>query len=275
MRKIEVCCGNLRDAIEAQEGGAERIELCSALEVGGLTPSYGLVKAVQEMCPRLPVNVIIRPRGGDFVYDGEEVAQMLLDIIQCRLMRVHGVVIGALTPAGDIDLPVCRLLVKAARGVTENLHSTISPLISNLCSLPSNLCSLHSTLYTLSSIPSLSVTFHRAFDVCRDPRQALEDIVSLGCDRLLTSGQRATALQGAENIASYVRQAAGRIIIMPGCGVNPDNIAEIEHITAAGEFHSTARGASFTNQVHTNPHVDFDENQPQRRTSRSVIEQLL
>ena len=259
MRKIEVCCGSLHDAIEAQEGGAVRIELCSALEVGGITPSYGLIKAVQEMCPSLPINVIIRPRGGGFVYDGEEVAQMLLDIIQCRLMRVHGVVIGALTPAGDIDLPICRLLMKAARGTLSPSDAPrfVSPPISGGVG------------------GGLSVTFHRAFDVCRDPHQALEDIISLGCDRLLTSGQRATALQGAENIASYVRQAAHRLIVMPGCGVTPDNIAEIEHITAADEFHSTARGASFTNQVHTNPHIDFDENLPQRRTSRSIVEQLL
>lgn len=247
MRKIEVCCGSLHDAIEAYEGGAERIELCSALEIGGITPSFGLVKAVQSACPKLKVNVIIRPRGGDFVYEGEEVTQMLFDIAQCRLMGVHGVVIGALTRAGDIDMPTCRLMMKAAKGISS----------------------------TIGSKPSLSVTFHRAFDVSRDPRQALEDIISLGCDRLLTSGQRENALNGAETIAALNRQADGRIIVMPGCGVNPDNIAEIEEITSAEEFHSTARGLSFINKVYTNSNVDFGENQPQRRTDRSVVAKLV
>ena len=246
MRTIEVCCGSLRDAMEAQAGGAERIELCSALELGGLTPSYGLVKAVQTMCPDLKINVIIRPRGGDFVYNGEEVTQMLFDIAQCRKMGVYGVVIGALWPDGSIDTDVCRQLVKAAK---SSLHS--------------------------DGLPPLSVTFHRAFDVCRDTACELEKLILLHCDRLLTSGQRENALNGAENIAELVRMAAGRITVMPGCGITPDNIAEIEEITGATEFHSTARGTAYINKVYANPHVDFGENQPQRRTDRSVVEALV
>lgn len=244
MRTIEVCCGSLADAIEANEGGAARIELCSALELGGVTPSYGLIKAVQTRCPELDINVIIRPRGGNFVYTAEEITQMLLDIAQCRTMGVHGVVIGALTKEGQVDMVTCRLMMKAAKDVTGGL-------------------------------PSLSVTFHRAFDVCRDQMSALEDVITLRCDRLLTSGGRSTALQGAEQIAALVRRSASRIIVMPGCGITPDNIAEIEEITEASEYHSTARGAAQTVNVYVNKDVDFGETEPQRQTSREVVAALV
>lgn len=245
MRIIEVCCGNLRDAMEAQAGGAKRIELCSALEVGGLTPSFGLIRAVKEFCKGVEINVIIRPRPGDFAYSGDEITQMIYDITQCRRAGVHGVVIGALTPEGDVNVQVTTLL-----------H--------------------HYATFTEPSLPhKLSVTFHRAFDVCRDPAAAIEDIVTIGCHRILTSGQRENALAGAENIAQYVKQAAGRIIIMPGCGVNPTNIAEIERVTGATEFHSTARGEACVTEVYANPHIDFGENRPQPATSREVVARLV
>ena len=202
MRKIEVCSTSLNDAREAEAGGAIRIELCSAITCGGVTPSYGTIRCVVDAELNLDINVLIRAREGGFNYSESEIETMCRDIEFCREAGVHGVVIGALTEQGDIDIEACKRMMDAAG--------------------------------------DMSVTFHRAFDICRDPFTALEQIVSLGCDRLLTSGQQASAEIGAELIAELVKRAAGRIIIMPGAGINPKNIATIEQKTAATEFHSTA-----------------------------------
>lgn len=202
MRTIEVCCSSLSEAREAEAGGARRIELCSAITCGGVTPSHGTITAIVQAGLNIDVNVLIRPREGGFCYTSEEVATMCRDIEFCRQAGVHGVVIGALTAEGDIDMEACKHMIDAAG--------------------------------------DLSVTFHRAFDVCRDPYQALEQIISLGCDRLLSSGQMPSAEQGAGLLAELVKKAANRIIIMPGAGINPQNIALIEQKTAATEFHSTA-----------------------------------
>ena len=202
MRKIEVCSTSLDDAREAEAGGAIRIELCSAITCGGVTPSHGLIKSVVDANLNLDINVLIRAREGGFCYTETEVEAMYQDIEFCREAGVHGVVIGALTDDGDIDMEACQKMVAAAG--------------------------------------EMSITFHRAFDICREPLVALEQIISLGCHRLLTSGQQPSAEQGAEFIAELVKRAAGRIIIMPGAGINPKNIAAIEQKTAATEFHSTA-----------------------------------
>ena len=202
MRKIEVCSTSLDDAREAEAGGAIRIELCSAITCGGVTPSHGLIKSVVGANLNLDINVLIRAREGGFCYTAAEVEAMCQDIEFCREAGVHGVVIGALTAEGDIDMEACRKMVAAAG--------------------------------------EMSITFHRAFDICREPLVVLEQIISLGCHRLLTSGQQSSAEQGAEFIAELVKRAAGRIIIMPGAGINPKNIVAIEQKTAATEFHSTA-----------------------------------
>ena len=202
MRKIEVCSTSLDDAREAEAGGAIRIELCSAITCGGVTPSHGLIKSVVDANLNLDINVLIRAREGGFCYTEAEVEAMCQDIEFCREAGVHGVVIGALTDDGDIDMEACQKMVAAAG--------------------------------------EMSITFHRAFDICSEPLVALEQIISLGCHRLLTSGQQPSAEQGAEFIAELVERAAGRIIIMPGAGINPKNIAAIEQKTAATEFHSTA-----------------------------------
>ena len=202
MRKIEVCSTSLDDAREAEAGGAIRIELCSAITCGGVTPSHGLIKSVVDANLNLDINVLIRAREGGFCYTAAEVDAMCQDIEFCRETGAHGVVIGALTANGDIDMEACQKMVAAAG--------------------------------------DMSITFHRAFDICREPLVALEQIISLGCHRLLTSGQQSSAEQGAEFIAELVKRAAGRIIIMPGAGINPKNIAAIEQKTAATEFHSTA-----------------------------------
>ena len=199
---LEICTGSMAGALAAREGGARRIELCAALEVGGITPSAGLIAAVREISG-MQLHVLIRPRGGDFLYDEYEAKCMEHDIRLCHKLGVDGVVIGALTAEGDIDVALCRRLVGAAEG--------------------------------------MSITFHRAFDMCRNPEQALEDLIELGCHRLLTSGQAATALGGATLIRRLVQQAAGRIILMPGCGVNSTNAAEILEATGAAEIHASAR----------------------------------
>ena len=202
MALLEICAGSVESAIAARDGGAERIELCAALEIGGVTPSAGVITEARKV-EGLVLNVIIRPRGGDFLYNGYEVACMEEDIRTCKRLGADGVVIGALTAEGDIDTATCKRLIAAADG--------------------------------------MSITFHRAFDMCRNPKEALEQLISLGCHRVLTSGQAATAEAGIPLLKELVEQANGRIIIMPGCGVNSGNTANILHATGAGEIHASAR----------------------------------
>ena len=202
MAILEICAGSVESAIAARDGGAQRIELCAALEVGGVTPSAGLIAETRKV-NGLTLNVIIRPRGGDFLYNEYEVACMEEDIRTCRSLGVDGVVIGALTAEGDIDSAACQRLINAAEG--------------------------------------MSVTFHRAFDMCRNPQKALEELIALGCHRVLTSGQAATAQTGIPLLKELVKQADNRIIIMPGCGVNSNNAAKILQATGANEIHASAR----------------------------------
>lgn len=202
MAILEICAGSVESAIAARDGGAKRIELCAALEVGGVTPSAGVIAEARKV-EGLVLNVIIRPRGGDFLYNEYEVACMEEDIRTCKRLGADGVVIGALTAEGDIDKDACKRLIDTADG--------------------------------------MSVTFHRAFDMCRNPQEALEELISLGCDRVLTSGLASTAEAGIPLLKQLVEQAAGRIIIMPGCGVNSKNAAMILNATGAEEIHASAR----------------------------------
>ena len=201
--KFEICCDTLQSALNAQEAGADRVELCSALSLGGVTPSYGLIEQARKRL-RIELNVLIRPRGGDFLYEPEEVAVMIADIQACARMGVNGVVIGALDPFGNIDMDSCRAMVAVAKHL------------------------------------GLSVTFHRAIDRAMDIFAALEDVISLGADRVLTSGGSVSALEGADVIAAMNDLAAGRIIIMAGGGVNPSVIKEIGESTGVQEFHFSA-----------------------------------
>lgn len=202
MAILEICAGSVESAIAARDGGAARIELCAALEIGGTTPSAGLIAEARKI-EGIVLNVIIRPRGGDFLYNEHEAACMEQDIRTCRQLGADGVVIGALTAEGDIDTALCKRLIDAADG--------------------------------------MSITFHRAFDMCRDPKRALEELIAIGCDRVLTSGQAATAEAGLPLLKELVQQAAGRISIMPGCGVNSGNAARILQATGAVEIHASAR----------------------------------
>lgn len=201
MRKLEVCCGDLQSVRAAIEGGAHRVELCEALELDGLTPSEAMMEAAIGM--GIPVQVLIRVREGDFVYSKDEICKMRNDIRLARKLGAAGVVIGALMPDGSIDEEATHCMMDEAEG--------------------------------------LSVTFHRAFDVCREPEEALEKIISIGCHRLLTSGQATTAEQGIPMLKKLVEQADGRIIIMPGAGVNPQNASRILEETGALEIHGSLR----------------------------------
>lgn len=201
MKKLEVCCADIESVWAAKEGGAHRIELCEALELDGLTPSEELIR--QTIATGMPVQVLIRVREGNFVYSPEEVETMAASIRLAKELGAHGVVIGALTPEGQIDKPAIARMMEEAEG--------------------------------------MSVTFHRAFDVCRDPLQALEEIIALGCHRLLTSGQQHSAFAGIPLLRQLTTQAAGRIIIMPGAGVNPQNAMHILTETGATEIHGSLR----------------------------------
>ncbi|GAA4637272.1 copper homeostasis protein CutC [Actinoallomurus vinaceus] len=204
--RYEICLDSADGVAAAAEAGADRVELCAALFEGGITPSIGMIEqAVAAAAGRIKVHVIIRPRGGDFVYTPAEAEVMLRDIAAVKAGGADGVVIGALTPDADIDTELCARLVEAAR--------------------------------------PLSVTFHRAYDVTRDPEAAFEDVVALGVDRLLTSGAAPSALEGADLIARLVQKAAGRIVILAAGGINERTAARVAEQTGTEEMHFTASEA--------------------------------
>jgi len=202
MALLEVCCGNPESVDAAVLGGARRIELCADLEADGLTPPAAWIRDAKARYPSLTVYVLVRPRAGDFVYSPEEADAMACQIEEALEAGADGIVIGALTLEGDVDLPLMERLVSLAG--------------------------------------SASITFHRAFDRCRRPFEALEQIIGLGCDRILTSGQAATAEAGAERLGALRRQARGRIGILPGGGVTPGNAARILAATGCAEIHASA-----------------------------------
>ena len=209
--QLEICCGDLASVLAAKKGGAQRIELCSGLSEGGLTPSIGLIKAA--VATGIPnINVLIRPRPGDFLYSTEELSLMEDDIKTAISAGATGIVIGVLTPDGDIDMNACERLIKAARDEARSLGRE-----------------------------SLNITFHRAFDVSRDADKSLNDIILLGCDCLLTSGMAPTAVKGLPALQRLSRVASGRISIMAGSGVNPANARDIINATEVDSIHSTAR----------------------------------
>ncbi len=211
--KVEICVDSVGGALAAQRGGADRVELCDNLMEGGTTPSAGCIKLARRHL-QIGLQVIIRPRGGDFLYTDLELGVIAEDIRQAKSLGADGVVIGCLTADGDIDLPTTRRLAELAR--------------------------------------PLNVTFHRAFDMCRDPSASLETLISLGIDRVLTSGQEATAWEGAELIATLQKQAAGRIIVMPGGGLTVRNIRKLVRATGVSEVHLSARSTVESGMRHRN-----------------------
>lgn len=200
--KLEICVDTVESAVDAQKAGADRVELCDNLSEGGTTPGFGTISSARNNL-NIGLNVIIRPRGGDFLYSDLEYDIMKREIDICGECGVDGVVLGILRSGGAIDVERTAKLIELA-----------SPM---------------------------SVTFHRAFDMCSDPLQGLEDVISTGASRILTSGQKDKAQDGAELISQLVVHADDRIIIMPGSGINESNIAWIVRVTGAKEFHLTGR----------------------------------
>lgn len=217
--QFEVCANSVESCIAAQAGGANRVELCAGIPEGGTTPSYGDIVIAREVLTKTRLHVIIRPRGGDFLYSPIEQRIMLKDISNAHRLEADGVVFGCLTADGDIDMPLMRQLMEASQG--------------------------------------MSVTFHRAFDVCRNPQEALEQIIELGCDRILTSGAQSTAEAGIPLLKELQQQAAGRITLLAGCGVNENNIARIAAETGIHEFHFSARENIESEMVHRNEDVSM------------------
>ncbi|HVI58641.1 MAG TPA: copper homeostasis protein CutC [Luteimonas sp.] len=199
---LEIATNSLASALAAEAGGADRIELCAALEVGGLTPSHAQVALARERVS-LPIHVLVRPRAGDFVYSAEEHATMLADIAHCAALGCEGVVVGALDGEGEVDLARCRELVEAAAG--------------------------------------MDLTFHRAIDVSRNLPRSLEHAIELGFHRILSSGGAVSAPQGADRLRELVERAAGRIVVMPGGGIDAGNVAALAAATGAREFHASAK----------------------------------
>lgn len=215
---FEICANSVESCIAAQEGGADRVELCAGIPEGGTTPSYGEISIARELL-NIKLHVIIRPRAGDFLYSSTEIQAMLKDIEMVKKIGADGIAVGCLTPEGAIDMPVMKEIMKVAGG--------------------------------------LSVTFHRAFDVCRNPQKAMEEIIDLGCDRILTSGQQPTAESGIPLLKELHKQAAGRIILLAGCGVNEKNIAYIASETGIKEFHFSAREKVSSGMQYRNPSVSM------------------
>lgn len=219
MTTFEICVDSVAGTVAAETAGADRVELCAALFEGGLTPTLGMVERTLERTSTIRVHPIVRPRGGDFLYDEDEIVTMERDIDLLRAAGVHGIVIGALTPTGDIDVETVRRLLDRASG--------------------------------------LSVTFHRAFDMTRDPLAALDTLIALGIDRVLTSGREATALDGVPLIAGLVQAAGDRIVVMPGSGIHARNVARILDQTGAIEVHFSASESVDSAAVYRNsvPHM--------------------
>ena len=201
--EFEVCANGVESCLAAQEGGADRVELCAGIPEGGTTPSYGEIKTARRLLTTTRLHVIIRPRGGDFLYSPLELERMEEDIRMCKELGVDGVVFGCLTEQGDVDMEANRRLLALAR--------------------------------------PMSVTFHRAFDLANSPREALTHIITLGFDRLLTSGMCEKAVDGTAMLATLEQDARGRIILMAGSGVCEDNIRQLYEATGIHAYHFSLR----------------------------------
>lgn len=204
---LEICCASLPSALAAQSGGADRIELCANLAQGGVTPSAATIKLAKKYLS-IPVFVLIRPRKADFCYSDIEFEVMLENIRIAKSLGADGIVSGVLLKNGNIDLKRTQLLIKTAA--------------------------------------PLPFTFHRAFDMCQHPLVALEELINLGVQRILTSGLKATALEGKIMIQQIIQQAKGRIHIMAGGGIRPHNIQELLVIDGLNEFHTSAKNTVYS-----------------------------
>jgi copper homeostasis protein len=215
---VEVCVDSVDSAVAAQRGGAARVELCGSLIEGGITPSSGLIE-ITRAAVSVDLHVMIRPRAGDFCYDPDEFEAMRRDIALAKRLGANGVVLGILNVNGNVDVARTRQLVDLAR--------------------------------------PLSVTFHRAFDMTADLFRALDDVCDAGVDRVLTSGGEPTSLQGRETILQLVYQARGRIVIMPGSGIKPENARGLIDYTGVTDVHVGLRSALPSPMLHRNPRISM------------------
>lgn len=199
---LEICADSVESAVAAEQGGAQRIELCGSLLEGGITPSAGMIAAVHKRIS-IPLHVMVRPRGGDFCYSADELEVMRHDVLFAKQLGANGIVFGILQEDGQVDRERTRHLIEAAK--------------------------------------PLSVTFHRAFDMAKDLRQALDDIIAAGAQRVLTSGGEKTAMAGTDAIADLVKYAGGRIVIIAASGINSSNIRELTAKTGVSEIHASLR----------------------------------
>lgn len=212
----EICVDSIAGVRAAKAAGAHRVELCADLLEGGITPSLGSIRQARTVAG-IGLHVIIRPRGGDFLFDGDEFAVMRADIETAKAEGANAVVIGILTEAGLIDVDRTRQLIALAR--------------------------------------PMSVTFHRAFDMTPDAFEALETLIGLGVERVLTSGQEATVLEGLPLIAELIRRAGDRIVVMPGGGITARNVERIVAAAKPAEIHFAALETAASGMQVRRPHV--------------------
>lgn len=232
--KLEICVNSLQSALAAVEGGAHRIELCQDLASGGTTPSIGLV----EYCAKtlgLETRVLIRPRSGDFTYSEPEIDVIKRDVMMCKQAGAAAVVVGFLTSSGEIDVELTREVVALAA--------------------------------------PMEVTFHRAFDACADPEQALEQVISTGCHKLLTSGCAPTAMEGAHLLHRLVEQSQGRIDIIAAAGITPANVDEVVLLAGVSEVHGSCKRKGTAVDGGTNL-FPFTETVTDASQVRSMVEKL-
>ncbi|MDQ3291820.1 MAG: copper homeostasis protein CutC [Bacteroidota bacterium] len=213
---LEICTDSVYSCVQAEQGGAARVELCANLFEGGTTPTAGCLQIARQKI-KIPIHVLLRPRGGDFCYTDDEFAVMQYDLEVIKSLGADGVVLGVLLPDGNIDVERTKILIEQAR--------------------------------------PLKITFHRAFDMVVDPLLALDQLIDLGVGRLLTSGQEKSALEGSELIAELVRRAGDKLVVMPGGGITERNIARLHRETNAPEYHLTAREKLPSPMTYRNPNA--------------------
>jgi copper homeostasis protein len=223
MISLEVCANSINSALAAQEGGAIRVELCNNLSEGGTTPSYGQIAIARKLL-NIKLYVLIRPRGSDFLYNDVEFEAMLADVKYCVEAGCDGIVTGILNADGSIDKERNAQLVQIAKQ------------------------------------GGLGVTFHRAFDVCADLFKAMEDIIELDFERILTSGGRSTAMEGSRVISQLIKKAGKRITIMPGSGITEINVADLIIFTGAAEIHASALSRVQSLMRYQNDHIVMGSN---------------
>lgn len=218
---LEICADSVQSAVNAQRGGADRIELCTDLSSGGLTPSIATIELTRKYV-NIPIHVLIRPRSGDFHYSNLEFETMKLDVERLKTLGVDGIVIGALNPEGEIDIRKTKELIELAK--------------------------------------PLDITFHRAFDMTSDPFYSMDQLIDLGVNRILSSGQRQTAIEGCRVLSSLITKADDKIVIMPGGGVNIENINELYKHTHAKEYHTSAKSLFPSKMKYQNIDINLHSN---------------